>query len=459
MSARPDLLVVGGGTAGIVGARTAASLGADVLLVEMARTGGECLWTGCVPSKALLAAAAADAGDPMAAVRAAIARVAPADSPQSLRAAGVAVRTGTVCFTGPRTLEVDGQPLGFAQALIATGSVPVVPSVDGLRGVLTTETFWDLEALPTSLVVLGGGSIGAEIAQACSRLGVNVELVETADRLLPGEDPDAAAVVAAALVGDGVRLHTGRHAVTATAQTLALDDGTMLTADRVLAATGRRARIDGLGLAAAGVELDGTGHVAVDNQLRTTNPRISAAGDVTRHPAFTHVAGMHASVAATNAVLGLRRAAPVDALPRVTFTSPELAAVGCPTTPASGRVLHTLPATDVDRAIIEGDTAGFARIATDRRKHIRGATVVGPRAGEVLAELTLAVGQGMTLRDLAASVHPYPTWGDLVWNAAIGDVREGIASGSTRAAIRALGWARRNWLRRQDRAAGQRSAR
>ena len=420
-----ELLVVGGGTAGIVAARTAVQLGADVLLAESDRTGGECLWTGCVPSKALLSATG---DDPMGQVRRAIRRVEPADDVQTLRAAGIGVRPGRVIFTGPRTATVAGESLRFGQALVATGSEPLVPA--GLEGALSTDTFWDLDELPASLVVVGGGSVGAELAQACARLGVRVDLVERALRLLPTEDADAAAVVAAALEADGVGLHLG------------YGGGPLPSADAVLAAAGRRARTAGLGLPAAGVRTRSDGTIEVDARLRTSNPRIFAAGDVTGHPAFTHVAGVHASTAVTNALLGLRRSAPTATLPRVTFTHPELAAVGRATSPAD----RTLSMSDVDRAVIDGDTAGFARIATGRRGHIVGATVVGPRAGEVLAELTLAVHHGLRLRDLAVSTHPYPTYGDVVWNAAIAAVTEQLTTGVSATAVSLLRTARRVWL-------------
>ncbi len=420
-----ELLVVGGGTAGIVAARTGVQLGADVLLVESDRTGGECLWTGCVPSKALLSATGEN---PMGQVRRAIRRIQPQDDPETLRAAGIHVRQGRAIFTGPRTATVDGEPVRFRQALVATGSQPLVPA--GLDNALSTDTFWDLDQLPASLVVIGGGSVGAELAQACARLDVRVDLIEQAPQLLPAEDADAAAVVAAALKADGVRLHLGRAG------------GPLPSADAVLAAAGRRARTVGLGLPAAGVRTRDDGTIEVDARLRTSNPRIFAAGDVTGYPAFTHVAGVHASTAVTNALLGLWRTAPSAALPRVTFTNPELAAVGRPTSPAD----RTLSMAEVDRAVIDGHTAGFARIATDRHGRVVGATVVGPRAGEVLAELTLAVQHGMRLRDLAVSTHPYPTYGDVVWNAAVAAVTEQLTTGLTGTAVSLLRTARRVWL-------------
>lgn len=452
-----DLLVVGGGSAGLVAARTGASLGASVLLVERDRPGGDCLWRGCVPSKALLAAAGAaataraagrfgiDAGPVradfaavMAHVRAAIAAVEPADSPEAIRAAGARHRAGTARFTGPASADVDGVPVRFRHAVLATGSAPVLPDLPGARApgapeLLSTDTVWETTALPQRLVVLGGGPVGCELGQAMARLGARVTLVEAASRLLPGEDPDASTLVAAALRHDGVDVRTGVRARALGRARVHLDDGSDVGADTVLAALGRRARTADLGLDAAGVALSPSGAVGVDEHLRTSNPRIRAAGDVTDHPRLTHVAGTHGSLAATNAVLGLRRR--VDpVVPRVTFTSPEVASVGA----LAGHTVRTRGHDEVDRAATEADTAGFSRLVLDRRGRVVGATVVGPRAGEVLAELTLAVRRGLRARDLAGTTHPYPTWGDGPWNAAIADVRAQLAAGPARAALRAV---------------------
>ncbi len=450
-----DLLVVGAGTAGLVGAQIAAALGARVLLVERARFGGDCLWTGCVPSKALLAAAhaAADARDAarygvhvgdvrvdgpavLAAVRAAVAAIEPVDSPEAVRAAGVEPATGDLRFTGATRAEIDGVPVRFRQALVATGSSPDLPELPGLADVepLTTDSVWDLPDLPGRLAVVGGGSSGCELAQAFARLGVRVTLVEAGDRVLPGEDPDAAELVAAALRRDGVDVRTGSAPVRVTGDgrgaRLQLADGSAVDVERVLVVVGRSPRTGGLGLDAAGVAVDGRGFVGVDGTLRTSNPRIWAAGDVTGHPAYTHVAGVHGSTAAINAVLGLRRRIDLSAVPRVTFTRPEVAAVGVPTAdPGPGLRVHTQPLSKADRAIAEQSTAGFTRLVVDARHRVRGATVVGPRAGEALTELTLAVARGLTTAHLTAAMHPYPTYADPQWNAAIDDVRARLSGG------------------------------
>lgn len=473
---RWDLLVLGGGTAGIVAAKTAASLGARVLLVERDRTGGDCLWTGCVPSKALLAAADAaararaasrfgvhvqevrvDFGQAMDHVRASIDHIAPVDSPEALEAAGVTVRRGTGRFVGDGVIDVDGQTLHFTQAVIATGAEPAVPPIPGLADldILTSDSVWELREPPRRLAVLGAGSIGCELGQGLARLGVDVTLVEGAARILPREDPDAAAVVHSTLEAEGLEIRLGRS-VTSVASTgpqsgrLCLEDGSSVEFDRLLVAVGRRPRTRDLGLEAIGVEVDERGFVVVDRTLRTTNPRLWAAGDLTGHPQFTHVAGVHGSLAASNAVLGVRRAVETSAVPRVTYTHPEVAAVGVDTgRERDGLRVLTLGHSHVDRAVTEGDTAGLTRLAVDPKGRIVGATVVGPRAGETLGELALAIRRGLRTRDLAGITHAYPTWNDGPWNAAIADVREQLARPATRRALRALARTRRWWLERR----------
>ena len=473
---RWDLLVVGGGTAGLVASQTASALGARVLLVERERTGGDCLWTGCVPSKALLAAASAAAtvdgaarfgletvpavvrfDEVMARVRAAIETIAPVDSPEALARAGVEVVSGDVVLLGPDTASIDGRRVEFAQALLATGSAPVVPAVPGLAASrpLTSETVWDLEELPARLLVMGGGSVGCELGQAFARLGAAVTLVEAAPRLLPNEDPRASAAVRSALEADGVTVLLDRSVVRidqddagARGGTAVLGDGLSIEHDVSLVAVGRRPRTEQLGLEAAGVETTHAGHVVLDARLRTSNPRIWAAGDVTEHPHFTHVAGVHGSTVAINAVLGLRRSAET-VVPRVTFTDPEVATVGVSTHDAvrAGHRLLDWSHTHADRAVTEQRTDGYTTLVVDRRGRIVGGCVVAPRAGEVLAEITLAVKQGLRPRDLAGAMHAYPTYADGTWNAAIADVRRGLAAPTTARVIGGLAAARRR-LRR-----------
>ncbi len=494
-AARPwDLVVVGGGTAGIVAAKTAARFGSRVLLFESERTGGDCLWTGCVPSKALIAAAEVAAGARAGAalgvtargvevdfgrvmdhVRGAIDHIAPIDSPEALRDEGVTVRNERAVFSGPDEVTVAGERIGFTQAVVATGAAPAVPGIPGLDaiGYLTSESVWELKELPPELVVLGGGSIGCELGQAFTRLGSSVTLVEGASRLLPREDQTAAALITSALTQEGTRVVTGTQVTEVrrkpagsphnpdTADSahnpdseglLVLSDGREVPFTHLLVAVGRSPRTRDLGLDRAGVEIDQHGFVRVDDHLQTTNPRIWAAGDLTGHPQFTHTAGVHASLAASNAVLGVRRSVDLTAVPRVTYTQPEVAAVGITTDEVPrGLKVVTWKHSHVDRAVAEGRTDGVTKLTVDTRGRIVGAMVVGPRAGETLGELTLAVKQGLRTRDLAAVTHAYPTWNDGVWNAAIADVREQLEGpGLTRRGISLLARWRKWWLRHRD---------
>lgn len=473
---RWDLVVLGGGTAGIVAAKTAARLGARVLLVERDRTGGDCLWTGCVPSKALLAAADAaasvrtaarfgvhvsdvrvDFGATMDHVRGAIHHIAPVDSPEALEAAGVSVRRGNGRFVAEGVLDIDGETVHFTQAVIATGAAPAVPPIPGLADldVLTSDTVWELSEAPRRLAVLGGGSIGCELGQGLARLGAEVTLVEGAPRILPREDADAAAVIHRRLEDEGLKIRVGQSVASITASgptcgTLCLEDGSTVDFDRLLVAVGRRPRTSELGLDLVGVDLDERGFVVVDRRLRTTNPRIWAAGDLTGHPQFTHVAGVHGSLAASNAILGVRRAVETSAIPRVTYTHPEVAAVGVDTgSQRDGVRILTLGHDHVDRAVTEGHIDGLTRLAVDGKGRLLGATVVGPRAGETLGEISIAIRRGLRTRDLAGITHAYPTWNDGPWNTAIADVREQLARPATRRALQTLARSRRWWLERR----------
>ncbi|MEO5781236.1 NAD(P)/FAD-dependent oxidoreductase [Arthrobacter sp. PAMC25284] len=468
-----DLLVVGGGTAGIVGAKTAARFGARTVLVEQDRTGGDCLWTGCVPSKTLLSAAEhakttrALTGErpDFALVRkrifAAISTIEPIDSHQSIEESGAAVIQGVLSFSAPGVAQVGGRTIRFRQALIATGGAPSGLEIPGLNAsvTVTSETIWELERLPARLTIIGGGPIACELGQAFARLGSEVTMIVRSG-ILVKEVPEAAGLVRAALEADGVRLLENSAVYGATpadhGTRLRLDNGDELDADVVLLAAGRSPRTAGLGLDRLGVELDETGRIVTDARMGTSNPRIWAAGDVTTNPDFTHLAGVHASVAASNAVLGLSRQV-AGTVPRVTFTSPEVAAVGITVAdPGLKHRARTVWHEHIDRAVTDDATAGFTRLIVDKRGKILGGTIVGPRAGESLAELTLAVQHGLTTSDIAGTTHAYPTYADGVWNAAVADVRANLEAPLMRRAIGVMVRVRRFWL---DRPARQRSAR
>jgi pyruvate/2-oxoglutarate dehydrogenase complex dihydrolipoamide dehydrogenase (E3) component len=467
-----DLLVLGGGTAGLVAAVIAGGVGANVLLVERDRTGGECLWTGCVPSKALLEAANlahrmrhadrvglapvapdVDLSAVMAHVRAAQRAIAPHDAPERIRAAGAAVVRDEAVFVGPRRLRLltTGEQVTARAVLIAVGSEPVVPPVPGLAaaGPLTSDTVWDLLTLPPRLLVLGGGPVGCELGQAFARLGSQVTLVETAPRLLPREDPDVGALIAECLSADGVDVRTGTT-VTGIAPggggSQAQLDGDRpgsVVADRILIAGGRRPRTAGLGLEHAGVALNGGGAVRVDDRLRTTAAGVYAAGDVTGILPFTHVAGHQAGTAVLNALFLLPNRVRYLAMPYVVFTDPEVARVGVRAAHARARwgrraVITRLDLRDVDRAVVAGRTDGWATLVADPQWRLVGATVVGPAAGEIIGELAGMVARRARLTELYATVHPYPTYALAAVDAAGEHLQRRLLGPATRRLTRPL---------------------
>ncbi len=468
---RYDLVVLGGGTAGLVSAFIAAGVGARVALVERDRTGGDCLWTGCVPSKSLIAAAhaayrmrhadavglapvepAIDFARVMDRVHAAIAEIEPHDSPARLRDAGVEVIVGEGQFVDGSILQAGDRRLRFVAAIVATGSEPDIPSVGGLNGadVLTTETVWGLRELPQRLVVLGGGPIGCELGQAFARLGARVTLVELADRLLLKEEPEAAALIARRLAADGVDVRLGARAIEvlrpqdAPGQLVIDVDGERdtITFDRVLVAAGRRPRTTGIGLEAAHVEVAQRGAIVVDDRLRTSGPRIYAAGDVTARLPFTHVAANHARVASVNALFGMRRTV-AETIPWVTFTDPEVAHVGLTEAQARERwsdrtILARSDYAVLDRAITEGKPEGFALLVGDPRGRLVGATVAAAGAGEAIAELTARVVAGDKIDTLSTTVHAYPTLAEGPSRAADEHLRQKYASPRYRALARAV---------------------
>ena len=445
---RYNLVVLGGGTAGLVAAAGAAGLGARVALVERHLLGGDCLVTGCVPSKALLrsARAAADArraaalgvrtGDVevdfpavMERMRARRAELARHDSAARFRDLGVDVFLGEGRFTSPDTLEVGGRTLRFSRAVVATGARAALPPIPGIEdaGVLTHQGLFSLEVLPPRLAVVGGGPIGVEMAQAFARFGSQVTLLEAGPRLLGQDDPAASAAVLEALRADGVDVRLGCRVEAVrrsdadgprTVQVSGEDGGAEVEADEVLVAAGRAPNVEGIGLEAAGVRYDRREGVEVDDRLRTSNRRVFAAGDVASRHRFTHAADFLSRVVLRNALfLGRARASDL-VIPRATYTDPEVAQVGLTADEASRRGLPhgviEVALEDVDRAVLDGETAGFVKVVHDPRGRVLGATVVAAHAGEMIGELVSAVQRRAGLAELSAVIHPYPTVADAV---------------------------------------------
>jgi pyruvate/2-oxoglutarate dehydrogenase complex dihydrolipoamide dehydrogenase (E3) component len=425
-----DLLVLGGGAAGMAAARAARHLGKQVALVQDGPVGGDCTFTGCVPSKTLLEAAERGMpfGTAISRVHDTVARIAATESADVLRAEGIDVVEGRARLTGPRSAVVDGRSLQAGRVVVATGATPAVPAVPGLRAVpyLTSDTVWGLQDVPRSLVVLGGGAIGCELAFAFALFGTDVTLLEGLDRVLAREEPEASEVITRTLKETGIDVRT-RAEVTLVERAgpnqvrVRLADGSSVLADRLLVTTGRRPVTDGLDLQAAGVATDPRGFVSVNERLETNVRGVYAVGDVTGLLQFTHAADEMGRTAAINALRRpLRLRFRTDAVPWVTFTVPEVARVGMTEAQAAahgGRVAY-LPMTQVDRAITAGRTDGFIKLIAGPRRptgnlaggRLLGATIVADRAGEMIHEVALAIRTSMFTGRLAQTVHAYPTW-------------------------------------------------
>ena len=431
-----DLIAIGGGTGGLVTAAGAAYLGMNPAIVEKHALGGDCLWTGCVPSKALIASArlarqmdrAAALGltpngarhdfrAVMERMRAARATVAHHDDPERFRAMGVAVHFGAARFLDPNTVEVDGgATLRSRRFVIATGAVPAIPPIPGLAdvGYWTYETVFDENELPDSIAIMGGGPIGVEFAQVFARLGSKVTILEMMPRILIKEDRDVAAFMQNLLEAEGIGVRTGAGVSRVGSENgravLETDDGGRIEVDRVFVATGRRPCIDGLNLDAAGIRT-GMGAVIVDKHLRTSSKYAWGVGDVAGGLHFTHVAEHMAKVALRNSVLPAKTKIRYDSVPWVTYTDPEVAHIGMSEDEAAdaGGTTYRYEMDDLDRAIVDGSAVGFVKISADRKGKVIGATIVAHGAGDLLMPLVLAKQHGLSLSKVNGTIYPYPT--------------------------------------------------
>ncbi len=475
---QPDLCVIGAGSAGLSVAAIAASFGVPVVLVEKGRMGGECLNVGCVPSKALIAAGAhahairsaapfgIERGEPRVNygrvrdhIRDVIAAIAPNDSAERFTALGVQVIQAEARFVDDRTVVAGDHTIAARRFVLAAGSRPAVPPISGLDGLpyLTNETVFDLSRRPERLIVIGGGPVGVEIAQAHRRLGAEVVILEAA-RLLPREDPEMAAVVERALLKEGVVLRTGAsiERVEGEGESLAVHlkgpeggEGERLEGSHILVATGRAPTTDGLGLDEAGIAYDKRG-ITVDRSLRTTNRRVYALGDCAGGEAgaykFTHTANYHAGLVIRSALFRLPVRVDPGAIPRVVYTDPELAAVGL--TEEEARAAHRgvrilrWPVAENDRAQTERATAGHVKALVTARGKILGCVIAAPHAGELIVPWALAISKGLKVQDLAGLVFPYPTFSEVTKRAAVEFIRPGAGNPWVRrlvGAIRRLG--------------------
>ena len=456
-----DIVAIGGGTAGLVTAAGSAGLGARAALIERDRLGGDCLWTGCVPSKALISSArvayrfrdaaahglrpvrpSIEGADVLASVRAARAEIEPHDDPERFRAMGVDVVEGAARFVSPHEVEVDGRRIRARRFVIATGSRAAVPPIPGLEeaGYFTHAEAFDRDTIPASLAVVGGGPIGVELAQAYRRLGAEVTVVELLDRLMAREEPELSKLLTSRLRDEGIRIRTGRivtrvdraenrrrvtiarpaaakaeRGEAGRAETGRAETGRAETfeVEEVLVAAGRAPNTRDLGLDAAGVAT-ADGWVTVDSKLRTSRKHIFAAGDVTGGFLFTHVADHEARTVVQNALFPVRANIDYGVIPWCTYTDPELAHVGLTEAEARDRhgasvSAHVYDIGNLDRAIAERAAVGRVKIVVGKGGRILGGHILAPHAGTMIAEIALAMKAGVRLGTLASLVHPYPT--------------------------------------------------
>jgi len=445
------LVVIGGGTGGLVTAAIAAALGARVALVERHLMGGDCLNVGCVPSKALIRASRSwheastsaarfggprvagpgDFGAAMERLRRVRSDLSDVDSAQRFKSLGADVFLGSGSFTAPDALEVDGTRLRFRRVVLATGARPAVPPVQGLAdvGYVTNETVFNLTARPERLLVIGCGPIGCELAQAFARLGSRVTMLQRSPRILPRDEPDAASVVHRSLERDGVAIICGatvsRAEHSESEKVLHYTVGGVsqsVSGDEILVAAGRAPQVEGMGLEAAGVAFTARG-VTVDDHLRTTNRRVYAVGDVASKYPFTHAADAHARIVVQNALLFGRKRVSALVMPWCTYTSPELAHVGHSSESAKHAGIAvdtvTVPLTSVDRAVLDGEDEGFLSVHLRRGSdRLVGATLVAEHAGDLIGELSVSLTNRLSLGQVGAAIHPYPTQAEVFRKAA-----------------------------------------
>jgi pyruvate/2-oxoglutarate dehydrogenase complex dihydrolipoamide dehydrogenase (E3) component len=470
-----DVTVIGAGAAGLVTASGAAYLGARAALIEKDRFGGECLWTGCVPSKALVRSAQTlhdarhadavglhateiefDFADVMRSMRDVIARIQPHDDPKTIEGRGVTTLQGTAEILGPGRIAVDGEELATKRIVIATGSRPVIPPVAGLEqaGYLTHESILELDRRPRRLIVLGAGPVGLEFSQIFNRLGSEVTVVELADSILPREDVEMSGALREILESEGIRFTLSHKAVAASRTESGVElvlegpggSNARVSGDHILVAAGMRPFTGSLGLENAGVELDQRGAVKVDSKMRTSAPRIWAAGDVTGVLFFTHVADYQARLIVRNMFFPLRARADYSRVPWATYVDPALARVGL--TEAEARERHgdklgvyRYRFDDLDRAITDRAARGLVKIVTNARGRIVGGHILGSGSDALIHQVAMAMRAGIKIGGLSQMIHAYPTWPEGLKRTGDAYYREKLAASRIRPLLR-------RWVRR-----------
>lgn len=442
-----NIIVIGAGAAGLVSSLIGSTVGAKVLLIEKHKMGGDCLNTGCVPSKAILRVAktaneakkanqwgietsieAIDFSKIKAHVQQAIKAIEPNDSVERYKSLGVDVEQGAAMLMSPWEVSVNNKSFTARRIIIATGASPFVPPIEGINTIdyLTSDTIWSLDKLPKSLAVVGGGAIGCELSQAFARLGVDVTLIEAQKRIMARSDSEVSTVLTKALETDGVTVVTGhmlkKIEAAGSSATLHIERDTIrqeIHAEKVLIAIGRKPNVTGFGLDAIGVELTERGAIKVNEKLQTNYPHIYSCGDCIGGIQLTHVSGHEAWYAAVNALFGRVRSFKADyrVIPAAVFTDPEVASVGITEDEAKQQGLDyettVFEMAEIDRAIADGETAGFIKIITPKNKDaILGVSIVGAHASDILMEFTLAMKNGLGLKKILGTVHLYPSYQD-----------------------------------------------
>ena len=443
-----DLLVLGGGAAGLVTASVAVNLGKRVALVEARKTGGECTWYGCIPSKALIKSASLvyNAGhlhrynlagkkvtglrpeDGLKRVQKVVHTIYNHETPQVLEEKGITVIMGKGQFVDAHHVRVKGKIYSAKKFVIATGSEPLVPPIENIDSVpyLTNETVFSLKKSPASMIVLGGGAIGIEMGQAFQRLGTKVTVVEMLNRIIPGDDPELTGMLAKRLSDEGMTVLTGHKAVRVMQKGKQLEltvvnekeKKRIVKAETLLVAVGRKPRVHGLGLEAAGVRYD-NGGLVLDKYLRTTVPHIFAAGDVAGPFLFSHMCEYQGITAATNAMLPVKRKVDYSHVPWVTYTDPEIAHSGLTEEEAAEKYgtrirVYKKSYADLDRGITDGTEFGLAKFITKKNGKLLGIHILGARAGELMHEAHAMKAMGIPFYKLSKVIHAYPSYSDMV---------------------------------------------
>ena len=431
-----DVIVIGGGGTGITAAFTTRGFGKKTLLIEKDKMGGECTWNGCIPSKTLINIAhkayvtkemtgsLPNLSKTMDTIKSVQEKVFHHESPEVLADKGIDYLKGICSFTGKNTISINGEELTAKKFIIATGTSPLVPAIEGIENVpyLTNETIFKVDSLPTSLIILGGGPIGVELGQALNRLGVSVTLIERNSRILPRDEQEFSERMSYILIKEGVNIEVSASAVKVEKKSNGISltaerngENFTIGADKFLVAIGRKANLDLLDLDKAGVKTHPKG-ITVNKHLQTTNPNVYAAGDITGPYLFSHMAEYQGKTAAMNAILPWKSKVNYNHIAWTTFTEPEMAHAGLTEAdlkPSQIRV-YNYDFENLDRTMTQPGETGLLKIVCDKKFRILGTSIIGPRAGELIGEIQIMKTLGIPLTKAVNVIHPYPTYADII---------------------------------------------